>query len=111
MRARYVQVDKARRAPRTGDAGSPEPKAGEVRVRVEACGVCHSDSVTIAGLFPFVTYPRVPGHEIVGRVDSVGDGCAAVEGPGSAWDRLVRRTLPQVRTLPSRRSWSRARIY
>lgn len=52
----------------------PEPKAGEVRIRVEACGVCHSDSVTVAGLFPFITYPRVPGHEVVGKVDAVGDG-------------------------------------
>ena len=41
---------------------------------MEACGVCHSDSVTVAGLFPFITYPRVPGHEVVGKVDAVGDG-------------------------------------
>ncbi len=41
---------------------------------MEACGVCHSDSVTVAGLFPFIRYPRVPGHEVVGTVDSVGEG-------------------------------------
>jgi D-arabinose 1-dehydrogenase-like Zn-dependent alcohol dehydrogenase len=50
-----------------------EPKADEVRVRVQACGVCHSDSVTKEGLFP-ITYPRAPGHEVVGLVDAVGEG-------------------------------------
>jgi D-arabinose 1-dehydrogenase-like Zn-dependent alcohol dehydrogenase len=50
-----------------------EPKAGEVRVRVQACGVCHSDSVTKEGIFP-ISYPRVPGHEVVGLVDAAGDG-------------------------------------
>jgi D-arabinose 1-dehydrogenase-like Zn-dependent alcohol dehydrogenase len=51
----------------------PDPKAGEVRVRVEACGVCHSDSVTKEGVFP-IAFPRVPGHEVVGLVDAVGEG-------------------------------------
>jgi len=73
MRARYVQVEKAGAPLELVMREVPDPKAGEVRVRVEACGVCHSDSGTIAGLFPFVSYPRVPGHEIVGRVDSVGE--------------------------------------
>jgi D-arabinose 1-dehydrogenase-like Zn-dependent alcohol dehydrogenase len=50
-----------------------EPGAGEVRVRVQACGVCHSDSVTKEGMFP-ISYPRAPGHEVVGLVDAVGDG-------------------------------------
>ena len=72
MRARYVQVEKAGAPLKLVTREIPEPSVGEVRVRVEACGVCHSDSVTVAGLFPFVSYPRVPGHEIVGRVDSVG---------------------------------------
>ena len=73
MRARYVQVEKAGGFLTRVTREVPEPRAGEVRVRVEACGVCHSDSVTVAGLFPFISYPRVPGHEIVGRVDSVGE--------------------------------------
>ena len=73
MRARYVQVEKAGAPLKLVTREIPEPRAGEVRVRVEACGVCHSDSVTVAGLFPFISYPRVPGHEIVGRVDSVGE--------------------------------------
>ena len=74
MRARYIQVEKANAPLTMVTRETPEPRAGEVRVRVEACGVCHSDSITVDGLLPFVTYPRVPGHEIVGRVDSVGEG-------------------------------------
>lgn len=50
------------------------PEAGWVRVKVQACGVCHSDSVTKEGLFPGISYPRVPGHEVVGLVDAIGDG-------------------------------------
>ena len=49
----------------------PEPAAGTVRVKVQACGVCHSDSVTKEGLFPNITYPRVPGHEIIGILDAL----------------------------------------
>jgi D-arabinose 1-dehydrogenase-like Zn-dependent alcohol dehydrogenase len=52
----------------------PEPGAGTVRVKVQACGVCHSDSFTKEGLFPGIQYPRVPGHEVVGVVDAVGPG-------------------------------------
>jgi propanol-preferring alcohol dehydrogenase len=50
-----------------------EPSAGQVRIRVEACGVCHSDSGTVEGLFP-IDWPRVPGHEAVGRIDALGSG-------------------------------------
>src|SRR6516225_6229061 len=50
---------------------APEP--GKVRIRVEACGVCHSDSGTVEGLFP-IDWPRVPGHEVVGRIDALGSG-------------------------------------
>lgn len=49
----------------------PEPGPGQVRIKVQACGVCHSDSLTKEGLFPLVQYPRVPGHEVVGVVDAV----------------------------------------
>jgi alcohol dehydrogenase, propanol-preferring len=52
----------------------PTPGAGQVRIRVEACGVCHSDAATVAGGFPGVTYPRVPGHEVIGRIDEIGPG-------------------------------------
>ena len=50
-----------------------DPGPGQVRIRVEACGVCHSDSGTVEGLFP-IDWPRVPGHEAVGRVDALGSG-------------------------------------
>ncbi len=50
----------------------PEPGAGKVRVKVEACGICHSDMFVKEGLWPGLQYPRVPGHEIGGRVDAVG---------------------------------------
>jgi alcohol dehydrogenase, propanol-preferring len=50
------------------------PPPGNVRIRVDACGVCHSDSATVDGIFPGVTYPRVPGHEAVGRIDALGEG-------------------------------------
>jgi D-arabinose 1-dehydrogenase-like Zn-dependent alcohol dehydrogenase len=52
----------------------PEPGPGEVRVKVHACGVCHSDSVAKEGLFPWIQYPIVPGHEVAGVVDAVGAG-------------------------------------
>ncbi len=54
----------------------PEPGAGLVRVRVEACGICHSDSLTKEGLWPGIRYPRIPGHEVAGTVDAVGAGVA-----------------------------------
>ena len=52
----------------------PNPGAGQVRIKVQACGVCHSDVVTKDGLFPGIAYPRVPGHEVVGVIDEVGAG-------------------------------------
>ena len=52
----------------------PEPGAGSVRIKVEACGICHSDSLTKEGTFPGIQYPRVPGHEVAGIVDAVGAG-------------------------------------
>jgi D-arabinose 1-dehydrogenase-like Zn-dependent alcohol dehydrogenase len=54
----------------------PEPGRGQVRIKVEACGICHSDVVVKDGLWPGLQYPRVPGHEIAGRVDAVGTDVA-----------------------------------
>jgi propanol-preferring alcohol dehydrogenase len=52
-----------------------DPPPGKVRIRVEACGVCHSDAATVeGGVFPGMIYPRVPGHEAVGKIDAVGEG-------------------------------------
>jgi D-arabinose 1-dehydrogenase-like Zn-dependent alcohol dehydrogenase len=50
----------------------PEPGPGTVRIKVEACGICHSDSLTVEGQWPGLKYPRVPGHEVVGVIDAVG---------------------------------------
>src|SRR6516164_5931708 len=52
----------------------PVPPAGSVRVKVQACGVCHSDALTKEGGWPGMVYPRSPGHEIAGVIDAVGDG-------------------------------------
>jgi D-arabinose 1-dehydrogenase-like Zn-dependent alcohol dehydrogenase len=52
----------------------PQPGQGEVRIKVQACGVCHSDSIAKDGLFPGIPYPIVPGHEIAGVIDAVGTG-------------------------------------
>jgi D-arabinose 1-dehydrogenase-like Zn-dependent alcohol dehydrogenase len=50
----------------------PEPGRGQVRIKVEACGICHSDALVKEGYWPGIQYPRVPGHEIAGRIDSLG---------------------------------------
>lgn len=55
----------------------PEPGHGQVRVRVEACGLCHSDAVLAGGWLPGTTFPAVPGHEVAGRIDALGDGVQA----------------------------------
>jgi D-arabinose 1-dehydrogenase-like Zn-dependent alcohol dehydrogenase len=51
-----------------------EPGPGQVRIRVEACGICHTDAATVVGVYPGLTLPRVPGHEVVGRIDALGSG-------------------------------------
>jgi D-arabinose 1-dehydrogenase-like Zn-dependent alcohol dehydrogenase len=52
----------------------PKPGAGQVRIKVQACGVCHSDMLTKEGMWPGIEYPRVPGHEVAGIIDEVGAG-------------------------------------
>ena len=56
---------------------TPNPGPGQVRVKVEACGVCHSDALVKEGLWPGLQYPRVPGHEVAGRIDTLGDNVDA----------------------------------
>jgi propanol-preferring alcohol dehydrogenase len=51
-----------------------EPGAGQVRIRVEACGICHTDVATVTATYPGLVLPRVPGHEVVGRIDALGGG-------------------------------------
>jgi len=52
----------------------PQPTPGTVRIKVSACGVCHSDALVKEGLWPGIQYPRVPGHEVAGAIDAVGEG-------------------------------------
>ena len=52
----------------------PEPGEGQVRIKVKACGICHSDAFTKEGQWPGIQYPRVPGHEVAGLIDEVGEG-------------------------------------
>ena len=54
----------------------PQPGAGSVRIKVQACGVCHSDALVKEGHWPGLSYPRVPGHEVIGVIDAVGTGVA-----------------------------------
>jgi D-arabinose 1-dehydrogenase-like Zn-dependent alcohol dehydrogenase len=74
----------------------PEPGGGDVRVKVEACSICHSGSFTKEGTSPSIQYPRVPGHEIAGIVDAVGSGV-------SGWEEGQRVGLPaalSIRRIP-----------
>jgi alcohol dehydrogenase, propanol-preferring len=69
---RAAQISKANGAFELVERDVPEPGTGQVRVKVEACGVCHSDVFVKSGAFPGLKLPRIPGHEIAGRVDVVG---------------------------------------
>lgn len=73
---RVAQITRANGSFEIVEREIPEPGAGAVRIKVEACGICHSDSVTKDGLFPGIQYPRVPGHEVAGVIDAIGPGVA-----------------------------------
>ena len=78
----------------------PEPGAGYVRIKVQACGVCHSDELTKEGHWPGISYPRVPGHEVAGVIDELGAGVSAwKEGQraGVGWHGGHDNTCPQCR--------------
>jgi D-arabinose 1-dehydrogenase-like Zn-dependent alcohol dehydrogenase len=86
---RAVQVSRAKGPFEIVERDIPEPGAGTVRIKVQACGVCHSDSLTKEGMFPGLEYPRVPGHEVIGLVDAVGPGVAGLtvgERIGVGWN-------------------------
>ena len=70
---RSVQVSKLNGPFEIVERAIPEPGPGTVRIRVQACGICHSDTVTVGGLMG-VQFPRVPGHEVVGVIDALGAG-------------------------------------
>jgi D-arabinose 1-dehydrogenase-like Zn-dependent alcohol dehydrogenase len=70
------------------EADIPNPGPGEVRIKVSACGICHSDSVVKEGQWPGLKFPRVPGHEVAGVIDKLGDGVrgwAAGDRVGVGW--------------------------
>lgn len=67
-----VQIAKAGSNFELVDRPAPEPARNQVRIKVEACGICHSDALVKEGHWPGIQYPRVPGHEIAGRIDAVG---------------------------------------
>src|SRR5438046_2976871 len=69
---RAVQVPRAGGALELVERDIAEPQAGWVRIKVDACGVCHSDSLIKEGLWPGIQYPRIPGHEVIGVIDAVG---------------------------------------
>jgi D-arabinose 1-dehydrogenase-like Zn-dependent alcohol dehydrogenase len=69
---KVVQVPSPNRAFETVERDIPTPGNRQVRIKVQACGICHSDSFTKLGAFPGIKFPRVPGHEVVGILDAVG---------------------------------------
>ncbi len=69
---RVVQVSKAKGPLELVERDIPEPGAKKVRIKIQACGICHSDSFTKEGTFPGIKYPRVPGHEVAGVIDKLG---------------------------------------
>jgi D-arabinose 1-dehydrogenase-like Zn-dependent alcohol dehydrogenase len=73
---RIAQVVRAKGPIEIVEREIPEPGAGSVRIKVEACGICHSDAMTKEGLWPGITYPRAPGHEVAGVIDALGAGVA-----------------------------------
>ena len=85
---RVVQVPQPKAPFELVEREPPEPSAGSVRIKVQACGICHSDSFTKDGLMPGIQYPRVPGHEVIGIIDAVGvdvSGWAAGQRIGVGW--------------------------
>lgn len=70
---RAVEVPGANQPFQIVEKEIPSPKRGAVRVKIQACGICHSDSFTKEGSFPGIEYPRVPGHEIAGVIDAIGE--------------------------------------
>jgi D-arabinose 1-dehydrogenase-like Zn-dependent alcohol dehydrogenase len=87
-RMRTVRVTHAKGPLEPVEQNIPEPGPGSVRLQVQACGICHSDSVTKEGIWPGLQFPRAPGHEIAGVVDAVGPGVAgwsAGQRAGVGW--------------------------
>jgi len=110
---RAVQIPNAKGPLEMVEREIPEPKSGWVRVKIEACGVCHSDSLVKDGLWPGIQYPRIPGHEVIGVIDAVGPTCRignrasglALDGTPQIADIAIR--VGAVISLPARWNCSR----
>jgi len=79
----------------------PEPNAGEVRIKVQACGVCHSDIFTKEGMWPGIVYSRVPRHEVAGVIDAIGSGVSVWQKGqrvGVGWHGGQDNTCPSCRS-------------
>jgi D-arabinose 1-dehydrogenase-like Zn-dependent alcohol dehydrogenase len=84
-----IRVEQAKGPFKLVDEKIPEPSRGQVRIKVQACGVCHSDSFTKEGAWPGLAYPRSPGHEIAGVIDALGedaDDWKVGDRVGVGWD-------------------------
>ncbi len=103
---KVVQVPKAGGDFEIVEREIPQPGAGHVRIRVQACGICHSDVVTKEGLFPGITYPRVPGHEVAGVIDELGAGVME----GRHVSRLPSRGFRELREREDLRHHLRRRL-
>jgi D-arabinose 1-dehydrogenase-like Zn-dependent alcohol dehydrogenase len=71
---RAIQISKPKGPFEMVEREIPKAGPGQVRIKVQACGICHSDSFVVEGLFPGIQYPRVPGHEVAGIIDEIGEG-------------------------------------
>jgi D-arabinose 1-dehydrogenase-like Zn-dependent alcohol dehydrogenase len=71
---RAIQISKPHGSFELVERDIPTPSAGTVRIKIQACGICHSDAMVKDGLFPNIQYPKIPGHEVAGVIDALGDG-------------------------------------
>jgi D-arabinose 1-dehydrogenase-like Zn-dependent alcohol dehydrogenase len=97
---RVVQVAEPNAPFELVERPTPEPGPREVRIKVEACGICYSDSYVVTGTYPGVKYPAVPGHEIAGRIDAVGSdvtGWQVGQRVGVGWFGGACGTCPRCR--------------
>lgn len=81
---RAMQVSRAQGPLELVERPIPEPGPRQVRIKVQACGICHSDAMTIEGSWPNLQYPRIPGHEVIGVIDAVGPGTPPRWKPGQS---------------------------
>ena len=106
---RVVQVSRPGGPFETMERPIPEPSASQwVRIKVQACGICHSDSVTKEGLLPGIQYPRVPGHEVAGVIDAIGPGVLGWEPGEEGGSRFGTAATAGIATTAAAASFSPA---